>query len=73
MSKIKKKNSNPWNFGKKKKKNSKPWNFGKKKYFTYLYIFKRTSRIFQNALLKSLIYPIKHYKNFHNLLTNMDR
>jgi len=41
----------------------------KKNYFTYIYIyiiFKRTFRIFQKSLVKSLTLPIKHYKKFYN-------
>jgi len=34
-----------------------------------MYIFfKRTSKNFQNSLIKSLILPIKHYKKFNKFL-----
>ena len=46
----------------------------KKKIISHIYIFfKRTSRNFDNSMIKSLIFPIKHYKKFHNFLTTLDR
>jgi len=42
----------------------------KKKYFTYLYFFKRTFRIFQKSLVKSLTLPIKYHKKFDNFWTS---
>jgi len=39
-----------------------------------IFIFlNKNSRIFQNSLKKSIICIIKHYKNFHNFLTTLDR
>jgi len=42
----------------------------KKKYFTCQYFFKRTFRIFQKSLVKSLTLRIKHHKNFDNFWTS---
>jgi len=41
----------------------------KKKYFTYQYFFKRTFRIFQKSLVKSLTLPIEPHKKFDNFWT----
>jgi len=63
MSKIKKN----------KRTNSKLKNFGNK-IISYINIFsKRTFRIFQKSLIKSITLPIKHYKKFHNFWTTLDR
>jgi len=35
--------------------------------------FKRTFRIFEKSLVKSLTFPIKHYKKFHHFWTSFDR
>jgi len=35
--------------------------------------FNKNSRIFQNALIKSIIRTIKHHKNVLNFLTSLDR
>ena len=46
----------------------------KKKYISQINsFFKRTFRIFQKLLVKSLILPIKHHKKFHNFWTSLDR
>ena len=44
------------------KKNSKRWNLWRILDFKYLYFFKKHSMIFQNSLIKSLIYKIKKVK-----------
>jgi len=58
---------------KNKKTNSKPQNFGTK-ISSHINIFlKRTFRIFQKSLVKSLTFPIKHYEKFYNFWTTLDR
>jgi len=48
-------------------------NFGKKIISHINIFFKRTFRIFQKSLVKSLTLRIKHYKIFHNFWTSLDR
>jgi len=48
---------------KNKKINSKQQNFEKKIISHINILFKRTFRIFQKSMVKSLTLPIKHYKN----------
>jgi len=46
----------------------------KNKIISHIYnFFKRTIRIFQKSLVKSLTLPIKHYKKFYNFWTSLDR
>jgi len=48
----------------KKKNNSKRWNLSRIWDFKCLYFLEKYSMIFQNSLIKSLIYKIKKHKNF---------
>jgi len=52
-----------------KKINSKPLNFEEENISHIKMFFKRTFRIFQKSLVKSLTFPIKYYKKFHNFWT----
>ena len=47
-----------------KKPNSKQWNLWRILDFKCLYFFEKYSMIFQNSLIKSLIYKIKNIKIF---------
>jgi len=53
-----------------KKTNSKPQNFEKKNISHINIYFKKTFRIFQKSLVKSLTLPIKHHKKFDNFCTS---
>jgi len=46
--------------------NNKWWNLWRILDFKYIYFLEKYSMIFQNSLLKSLIYKIKKHKNFQN-------
>ena len=58
---------------KNKKINIKQQNFEKKIISHINIFFKRTFRIFQKSLVKSVTLPLKHYKKFHNFWTSLDR
>jgi len=64
MSKITKKN---------KKANSKTQNFENKNILHIIIFFKRTFRISQKTLAKSLTLPIKYFKKLHNFWRSLDR
>jgi len=55
---------------KNKKTNCKLQNFEKKNISHINIFFKRTFRIFQKSLVKSLTLPIKHHKKFDNFWTS---
>ena len=56
-----------------KKTYSKPQNFEIENISHINMFFKRTFRIFQKSLVKSLILPIKHHKKFHIFWPSFDR